>query len=165
MPSRMGIASVVILGIAAFGAASSASAANRVFGWAPVNTTSHVRGTLLFVPLTGGPPFRCKVEWTVKTGNIPSGPNHLPTIPSARAYGKGCNNVFFRGTPWGLGATNLHTGVFGSMSFEGSDGSTCNQSEIAFKGLPNGDWTISPGNCLVGKLTSDPPIKIIPTKP
>jgi hypothetical protein len=160
MRNRMGVASAVILGVAALGAAGSASAGHLT--WGPENITSHLRGTLSFV--TGaGQPFRCQVEWTVKTGNFTNGAHRQPKVRSAIALGKACSSVTFSGLPWSMEAFSRHIGDLGSLGFTGNRGS-CSQVGLIFTSRPNGEWDLPLGNCLVGKLTSDPPIMII-TRP
>jgi hypothetical protein len=143
---------VTLMALASFGAASTASA----YSLSPPDTAARLRGSLTFTPDEGSgiQPFKCKVTLHLQTKGLIKAITMDDSAPV-------CKGVGFLGLPWEVVVTGANSGVIGTVRFGSSDGD-CIQGGNAFQDNASGVWTLAPGPCLSGTLTSTPPITIVP---
>jgi hypothetical protein len=145
LPSFL-LTGAIIAGIPAMAAAYTLS---------PPDITAKLHGNLTFNPFEGSnpQPFRCKITLNLHTKGW---------IRAVKVDGPGnCGLLSFQDLPWQVVVTGSNSGVFGTVSFSSSHGN-CVQNNIQFQDNSSGVFTLSPGQCLSGTLTSTPPVTIVP---
>jgi hypothetical protein len=150
---------------AALAALSIAGPASPYTLW-PLNTRSHMTGTLKFVNGQHQPAFRCKVDLVIRTRNPEKGSRKDSEIISVKIVypSKSCkeDTLFNDPLPWDAGALNASMAAIAIGGWRGA-GASCSQAETPFTVDANGVWTAPAGNCFVGTLTTNPPITISPS--
>jgi hypothetical protein len=72
-----------------------------------------------------------------------------------------CNSVVFESLPAILHITGPNSGMFDASGWS-DGGSSCNGVSATFSDNESGIWSIPPGYCIKGNLTSSPPVTIVP---
>ena len=134
----------------ALAAATDASA----YKLSPPDVSAHLHGKLTFTPNEGAnpQPFTCAVTFDLKT--------KIPAIKAVKFIKGDCDGVFFINMPFPVHINDANSGVIGGGSF-GSPSGNCVGEETQFQDNKSGIWTLPAGQCISGRLTSNPPTTIV----
>jgi hypothetical protein len=141
----------IVCALVAVISATNASA----YSLSPPDTTARLRGNLTFTPNNGSgtQPFTCKITLYLQTKGV---------IKGVAIDGPGnCNFVLFEELPWRIVITDSNAGVFGEVKYSSNLGN-CSQFTEDFQVNSSGVWTLAPGQCMSGTLTSHPAVTIVP---
>lgn len=129
----------------------------------PLHTKSDLRGTLKFYPAGGGhAAFKCKVRLVLRTGA--GVVNHTRTAPRIKVatIDPKCADVIFDELPWTAGpGGDRVTASVAPFSWSSQGGLSCHATMQLFSIDKSGVWSTNPGGCVVGSLTSSPPVTIV----
>ena len=122
------------------------------YHFSPRDVSAHLHGTLTFTPNEGGNPFICRITFDLKT--------KIPLIKAVKFIKGDCVGVTFQGLPWLVDITGPNSGLIGGGGFSSSSGN-CVQGDSSFQDNKSGIWTLPAGQCISGRLTSNPPTTIV----
>jgi hypothetical protein len=131
----------------------AANSVANAYVFSPADVSARLHGKLTFSPNRGTntKPFECSITLDLKTQSY--------EIKSVKFPKKDCENVNFQVFPWYVSIKGAKTGQFSFPGFTSKNGN-CASNRIQFQDNKSGIFTLDPGQCLAGTLTSDPPVTI-----